>query len=148
MGRVFVQHLSFGEESVVGTEFSEGGDEDDSNEDAALFVCKGCGAHAARGSDLISKNFRGRSGKAFLFNSCVNTVNGESEDRELATGWHTVADIMCIRCGKSLGWKYFHAFRESERYKVGKSILEKAYVKRVRGARKVLEEPEHEQAME
>jgi len=40
------------------------------------------------------------------------------------TGAHTVSDISCIFCGSVLGWKYVAAEEESQRYKVGKFILE------------------------
>ena len=40
-----------------------------------------------------------------------------------------VSDITCV-CGHTLGWKYVHAEEESQKYKVGKFILE---TKRVRG---------------
>lgn len=47
------------------------------------------------------------------------------------TGQHTVSDISCSVCGSVLGWKYVEAQEESQRYKVGKFILE---TKRIRGA--------------
>ena len=47
------------------------------------------------------------------------------------TGQHTVSDISCSVCGSVLGWKYVEAQEESQRYKVGKFILE---TKRIMGA--------------
>lgn len=47
------------------------------------------------------------------------------------TGQHTVSDISCSVCGSVLGWKYVEAQEESQRYKVGKFILE---TRRIRGA--------------
>lgn len=44
----------------------------------------------------------------------------------LMTGLHTVADIFCNVCGAGLGWQYLEAFEESQKYKEGKVILEKA----------------------
>jgi Yippee zinc-binding/DNA-binding /Mis18, centromere assembly len=44
--------------------------------------------------------------------------------RQLVTGPHTVSDISCTVCGAVLGWKYVAAEEESQRYKVGKFILE------------------------
>ncbi|KAL1844175.1 hypothetical protein VTJ49DRAFT_3831 [Mycothermus thermophilus] len=46
------------------------------------------------------------------------------ESRMLATGRHTVADIECVVCGAYVGWKYLAANNPSQRYKVGKFILE------------------------
>jgi hypothetical protein len=40
------------------------------------------------------------------------------------TGAHTVSDVSCAFCGSVLGWKYVAADEESQRYKVGKFILE------------------------
>lgn len=60
--------------------------------------------------------------------------------RQLVTGAHTVSDISCVHCGTVLGWKYVAAEEESQRYKVGKFILE---TKRVQ--RGVLWEAEEEQ---
>ena len=44
--------------------------------------------------------------------------------RQLVTGLHVVADIACRVCGKVLGWKYVDASEPSQRYKIGKFILE------------------------
>lgn len=35
-----------------------------------------------------------------------------------------VSDVMCSICGSLLGWKYVEAAEESQKYKVGKFILE------------------------
>ena len=45
------------------------------------------------------------------------------------TGQHIVSDISCAICGSILGWKYVEASEESQKYKVGKFILE---TKRIR----------------
>lgn len=44
--------------------------------------------------------------------------------RQLVTGAHTVSDISCVFCGSVLGWKYVAAEEDTQRYKVGKFILE------------------------
>ncbi|KAL8760245.1 MAG: hypothetical protein Q9199_000144 [Rusavskia elegans] len=44
--------------------------------------------------------------------------------RQLVTGAHTVSDISCAFCGSVIGWKYDSAEEETQRYKVGKYILE------------------------
>ena len=49
---------------------------------------------------------------------------GKPQPRQLVTGAHTVSDISCATCGIVLGWKYVEASEESQRYKVGKYILE------------------------
>ncbi|CCF36190.1 yippee protein, partial [Colletotrichum higginsianum] len=45
-------------------------------------------------------------------------------NRQLVTGWHVVADITCVLCSAKLGWKYVDAKELSQKYKVGKFILE------------------------
>jgi hypothetical protein len=49
---------------------------------------------------------------------------GRNENRQLVTGWHVVADISCGTCSTKLGWKYVDAKEASQKYKVGKFILE------------------------
>lgn len=61
----------------------------------------------------------------------VNVTLGPQEDRVLITGLHTVCDIKCACCGSTLGWKYEVAFEESQKYKEGKFIIEKAKVLKV-----------------
>ena len=56
----------------------------------------------------------------------VNISLGPKEDRVLITGLHTVADVYCNCCQSCLGWKYVEAFEESQKYKEGKCIIEKA----------------------
>lgn len=53
-----------------------------------------------------------------------NTYLGKSVPRNLVTGQHTVSDVSCAICGSLLGWKYVEASEESQKYKVGKFILE------------------------
>ena len=37
-----------------------------------------------------------------------------------------MSDIYCSCCQQVLGWKYLQAFEESQKYKEGKFIIEKA----------------------
>jgi len=53
-----------------------------------------------------------------------NTYTHKPVPRQLVTGAHTVSDISCRNCGCVLGWKYVHAEEDSQRYKIGKFILE------------------------
>ena len=50
------------------------------------------------------------------------------EDRLLMTGLHTVRDVFCASCSSLLGWKYDFAYEQSQKYKEGKFIVEKAMV--------------------
>ncbi|XWS65860.1 hypothetical protein CRYUN_Cryun05aG0150100 [Craigia yunnanensis] len=58
----------------------------------------------------------------------VNVSAGEKEDRLMMTGLHTVVDIFCVGCGSIVGWKYETAHEKSQKYKEGKSVLERCKV--------------------
>ncbi|KAH6644443.1 yippee zinc-binding/DNA-binding /Mis18, centromere assembly-domain-containing protein [Boeremia exigua] len=108
--------------------------------------CTKCLAHLIPTSCIISKGFTGRHGRAYLVSppppdavlhpppsssgaawrptELPNTLTHKPVARQLVTGAHTVSDISCRACGSVLGWKYVHAEEETQRYKVGKYILE------------------------
>lgn len=104
--------------------------------------CNRCAADLCLTSQIISKGFTGRHGRAYLVSptsstsavsmtptssssdSLPNTIAHTPVPRQLVTGAHTVCDISCFYCGTVLGWKYVGAEEESQRYKVGKFILE------------------------
>lgn len=89
-----------------------------------IFGCKKCKTHLANYDDIISRNFRGQHGKAFLFSSVVNINSGDAVERNMTTGRHVVRDIICRQCDQIVGWKYDKAYEASEKYKEGKFILE------------------------
>merc|ERR1712113_452202 len=97
-----------------------------------IYTCQECGAHLALHDDIVSKAFQGRNGRAYLFANCVNYSLGPKEDRMLMTGMHTVCDIFCNRCNSQLGWTYIEAYETSQKYKIGKFIVEKAKMMRDR----------------
>ncbi|KAH8685746.1 yippee zinc-binding/DNA-binding /Mis18, centromere assembly-domain-containing protein [Tricladium varicosporioides] len=105
--------------------------------------CVTCTTDIAFASQIVSKGFTGRHGRAYLVsppsmvyttstaktkkekeNELVNTKLGRSATRELLTGSHVVADVSCVICGAVLGWKYVDARESAQRYKIGKFILE------------------------
>ncbi|KAG7148416.1 Protein yippee-like [Verticillium longisporum] len=110
--------------------------------------CSTCASDIAFAAQIVSKGFTGRYGRAYLVAppspaapslsslSCstrpasppaldlLNVRVGRSENRQLVTGWHVVADITCAVCHAKLGWKYVDAREEAQKYKVGKFILE------------------------
>lgn len=102
-------------------------------------------------SAIVSRGFTGRWGRAYLvaapaidslpspslssrlaspsnngaeLPSLPNTHVHRPVPRQLVTGAHTVSDVSCAFCGSVLGWKYVAAEEDSQRYKVGKFILE------------------------
>jgi len=89
-----------------------------------IYGCKNCKAHLSNHEDIMSRNFRGQHGKAYLFENVVNYVSGEANERNMTTGRHIVRDISCRQCKEIIGWKYDKAFEPSEKYKEGKFILE------------------------
>ena len=96
--------------------------------------CSICSADLAFSSQIVSKGFTGRYGRAYLVSppahiptiaaDLANIRVGRPENRQLVTGAHVVADITCVICGNKLGWKYVDAKEPSQKYKVGKFILE------------------------
>ncbi|KAL1348294.1 hypothetical protein HN51_024279 [Arachis hypogaea] len=102
MGRMFVTHL-----------------------EGKFYSCKHCRTHLALCQDIVSKSFHCRHGKAYLFSKVVNVSLGKNEERQMMTGWHTVADIFCVGCGSIVGWKYETAHEKTQKYKEGKSVLER-----------------------
>jgi len=94
------------------------------DEEQKTYSCVHCRAHLASQVNLISKSFQGSQGRAYLFDSVVNIGSGPAEQRVLLTGLHHVADIFCQRCKTTLGWKYEHAYENSQKYKEGKYIIE------------------------
>ncbi|KAF9333839.1 yippee zinc-binding/DNA-binding /Mis18, centromere assembly-domain-containing protein [Linnemannia elongata] len=93
-----------------------------------VYTCSGCHTHLAKNDDIISKGFQGRHGRAYLLKAVHNISLGPKEDRVLMTGLHSVADINCIICQSVVGWIYIYAFEDSQKYKEGKYIVEKAKI--------------------
>ncbi|KAK8053720.1 hypothetical protein PG996_013021 [Apiospora saccharicola] len=99
--------------------------------------CSTCSTDLAFASQIVSKGFTGRYGRAYLVSppendgtggpssgSLVNIKIGKPESRLLVTGSHVVTDVTCNICHAKVGWKYVDAKEESQKYKVGKYILE------------------------
>ncbi|GAA6030013.1 hypothetical protein JCM8097_009214 [Rhodosporidiobolus ruineniae] len=93
---------------------------------ARVYGCRRCRTHLTTSQQVESKSFNGQHGRAYLFTSVVNITTGPAEDRPMTTGLHTVRDVMCAKCGETLGWKYEKAYESTQKYKEGKIILEKA----------------------
>lgn len=90
-----------------------------------IYSCKHCRTHLALYDEIVSKSFQCRHGRAYLFSKVVNVNVGVTEERMMMTGLHTVADIFCVGCGSIVGWKYETAHEKSQKYKEGKSVLER-----------------------
>ncbi|OAL43980.1 yippee-domain-containing protein, partial [Pyrenochaeta sp. DS3sAY3a] len=116
-----------------------------SSRSTAHLRCQKCLTDLIPTSSIISKGFTGRHGRAYLVGppppstfshggamastgwtagDLPNTFTHKPVPRQLVTGAHTVSDISCRSCGSVLGWKYVEAEEDSQKYKVGKFILE------------------------
>tara|TARA_B110000285_G_C14941391_1_gene522181 strand:- start:407 stop:826 length:420 start_codon:yes stop_codon:yes gene_type:complete len=95
-----------------------------------VYCCKKCKSHLVDKDQLISKNFHGKTGRAFLFNKAVNVDLGPPKDKVMMTGLHTVKSVMCKSCRLEIGWTYVFAYEASEKYKEGKFIVERSFIMR------------------
>lgn len=111
MGRIFLQNL--------------GGDR--------IFTCTQCGSYLTSRKHLMSNQFTGATGRAYLFRKCVNLAYSGIQDRMMLTGRHMVRDVACKKCSAKLGWMYEFATCPEQRYKEGKTILEKALITETTG---------------
>ncbi|KAG2434356.1 hypothetical protein HYH02_012372 [Chlamydomonas schloesseri] len=87
-----------------------------------------CHCNLASASELVSRQFHSKHGRAYLFNTAVNLSTGPREERMMTTGLHVVCDVYCSKCMWPVGWKYELAYEKSQKYKEGKVILERACV--------------------
>ncbi|CAN0910355.1 Putative yippee-like protein Os10g0369500 [Linum grandiflorum] len=90
-----------------------------------VFRCKCCNVDFVSKANIVSREFQGRYGRAYLCRNVVNVIFGASEERNLSSGLHVVNDIYCTSCHEILGWKYEKAEEDSQKYKEGMFILEK-----------------------
>ncbi|XP_015758636.1 PREDICTED: protein yippee-like 5 isoform X1 [Acropora digitifera] len=103
-----------------------------------LYSCAQCDTALTNRSLLTSMRFNGATGRAFLFKKVVNLSYSEVQDREMLTGRHMVRDVFCKNCDTKLGWMYEYATEESQQYKEGQVILERALVTESEGIRELL----------
>ncbi|KAL1289167.1 hypothetical protein HN51_057862 [Arachis hypogaea] len=89
------------------------------------YRCRFCDTPLALSDDVLSRSFTCLRGRAYLFSNVVNITLGPQEERMMMSGWHTVEDIFCCCCGQMLGWKYVVAHDKNQRFKEGKSVLER-----------------------
>lgn len=73
---------------------------------SGIFGCCKCETHLSTSNDVISRQFHGQHGQAYLFEHVINIEYGKAEDRQMSTGLHRVRDVYCIYCSTLLGWTY------------------------------------------
>lgn len=71
-----------------------------------VYGCCRCKTHLSTADAIISRQFNGQHGQAFLFDAVVNVTYGVPENRLMSSGQHKVRDIFCIKCSELLGWNY------------------------------------------
>ncbi|OBA22571.1 yippee-domain-containing protein, partial [Metschnikowia bicuspidata var. bicuspidata NRRL YB-4993] len=101
-------------------------------EDTEVIVCDGCLAHLCLSSLVLSDQFWGLSGDAFLVDRLINILC-EKQDLEtsMRTGVYIINKIRCLQCSTKLGWHYKKSFKYSEYYKEGKYVIEKKYIRQI-----------------
>ncbi|VDN55873.1 unnamed protein product [Dracunculus medinensis] len=82
-----------------------------------VYSCERCRLYLTNREEVMSTDFRGATGRAFLFRRVVNVRESAMEPREMMTGRHHVRDIFCLRCDAKLGWMYEYAVEADQRYK-------------------------------
>ncbi|CCF56357.1 hypothetical protein KAFR_0B00580 [Kazachstania africana CBS 2517] len=88
------------------------------------YGCRHCRTHLSSSVQIISKDYRGRTGDAYLMSSVLNVIEDKVETRSMLTGEYLVCDILCHLCKKLIGWKYLRSDNKDQNYKEGKYILE------------------------
>ena len=68
-----------------------------------VYVCKECKTHFSSKTQVISKNFTGKCGRAFLVQKMINITEGPSEEKMLLTGIHIIRDVYCKSCKSYAG---------------------------------------------
>ncbi|KAM3579629.1 hypothetical protein VKS41_009424 [Umbelopsis sp. WA50703] len=96
----------------------------------SILCCKKCKTHLSANDAIISRQFHGQHGPAYLIKYVVNVDHGDPDDRTMITGLYTVRDISCSKCKTVVGWTYVKAFEDSQKYKEDKFILEKALLEK------------------
>mmetsp|Transcript_28967 Transcript_28967/g.28645 ORF Transcript_28967/g.28645 Transcript_28967/m.28645 type:complete len:82 (+) Transcript_28967:36-281(+) len=68
-----------------------------------IYACKVCKAHLSSQSQLLSKAFSGRDGRAFLFKTVINGKLGDPEEQTLLSGLYIIRDLYCKSCDLLIG---------------------------------------------
>lgn len=97
--------------------------------DAVVYHCCRCRCPILRCRDIVSTNYHGAWGPAFLVDRLYNAaVERASYAAAFVTGSYTVSDVACACCRLMLGKKYVEARDPVNRFKVGKYLLEQTMV--------------------
>ncbi|WPK27765.1 hypothetical protein PUMCH_005165 [Australozyma saopauloensis] len=94
-----------------------------------IIVCAECTSHLCLSSLIISDNFWGLSGKAYLVDSVINTLLDPTDiETMMKTGTYLINKIRCRQCSTILGWLYKKSYSGAETYKEGKFVIERKFI--------------------
>lgn len=88
------------------------------------YACSNCRTHLSSSQEIMSRDYRGKTGDAYLMSKLVNIEEGFHETRIMMTGEYLVCDINCSWCHQLIGWKYLKSDTLSQKYKEGRYIME------------------------
>lgn len=98
--------------------------------DIQIITCKSCSSHLCLSDLILSDNFSGSTGPAYLVDNLINVqINPKTEDTQMKTGAYKINKVECHQCLKTLGWYYKKSYSYSETYKEGKFVIEKSFIK-------------------
>ncbi|KAL6940269.1 hypothetical protein ACO0QE_004167 [Hanseniaspora vineae] len=89
-----------------------------------FYRCNKCCTVLQYKQNLISKNYRGKTGAAMLVYDLNNVKYGECVTVKMMTGEYDCCNIYCLCCSHYLGWKYLKASCFDMKYKEGLYIIE------------------------
>lgn len=98
--------------------------------DTQIVICGSCSSHLCLSHLILSDNFTGSSGPAYLVDKLINyQPDGGLIETKMRTGEYLINKVRCHQCMSPLGWNYKKAFSYSEAYKEGKFVIEEKYIK-------------------
>lgn len=101
-------------------------------EDTQIIICRTCSTHLCLSSLILSDNFVGSSGPAYLVDKLINYhPDPEAVETKMRTGTYVICNVKCHQCSTKLGWVYRKAYDAQEAYKEGKFVIEEKYIKTI-----------------
>ena len=90
------------------------------------YYCRNCKSCILPKTDVESDQYQGGLGPAFLARNLVNCRIHENHpySTQFTTGLYVVCDVQCTACNVGLGKKYIQSQDASNRFKVGKFLIE------------------------
>lgn len=98
--------------------------------DTKIIICKECSAHLCLSHHVLSDEFTGSSGPAYLVDTIINyAADPHVQETKMVTGDYLVQSVSCKQCKTRLGWTYKKSFKYTEAYKEGKFVIENKFIK-------------------